>query len=70
MIDRPPVWESFKVKDVPNLIGTKIGDFEITGVHKTEGEWFVTMACTTCGKLKTSGLYNVNRLVGRCKHGR
>lgn len=70
MIDRPPVWVSFKAADIPQLIGTRIGDFEILNVEKTNGVWYVGMQCTTCGKFRRPTLYAANQAVGRCKHYR
>ena len=68
MMERPPVWVSFKVADIPNLVGTMIGDFKITNTFKHNGEWYVAMECTTCGKTRMPKLHAVNRAVGRCKH--
>ena len=68
MVERPPVWESFKVSDVPDLPGTRIGDFVVDGVFQEDGCYRVVMVCSTCGKARVTTLGNANRAVGRCKH--
>lgn len=68
MIERPPVWESFKVKDVPNLKGTVIGDFVITGVVHDRGNYVVVMECPVCRAVRITNLYNANHAKGVCKH--
>lgn len=68
MMERPPVWESFKVKDIPNLPGTKLGDFVVEGVVRDSGRVRVVMVCPVCGKARVACLENANKTVGRCKH--
>lgn len=68
MIERPPVWESFKVSDIPDLPGTRIGDFVVKGVVRERGQRRVVLLCPTCGKVRVTSLYNANHAIGRCKH--
>lgn len=68
-MQRPPVWESFKVEDIPTLVGTRIGDFEIVRVYKENNFWRVAMVCSVCGKQRDTTIYDANRAAGRCKHG-
>lgn len=68
MIERPPVWISFKVSDIPNLPGTKLGDFVVQGVIRENDQHRVVLMCPTCGRARITTLYNANRTVGRCKH--
>jgi hypothetical protein len=68
MNERPPVWVSFKVSDIPDLPGTKIGDFVVDSVMKIDGQYRVVLLCPTCDRARETTLYNANRAVGRCKH--
>lgn len=68
MIERPPMGQDFKVADIPDLPGTKIGDFAVELVFRSNGRIYVVMVCPTCGKPRVTTLANANRAVGRCKH--
>jgi 4-hydroxy-3-methylbut-2-en-1-yl diphosphate synthase IspG/GcpE len=67
-MERPPVWESFKVKDIPNLPGTKLGDFVVESVYRESGKVRVLLVCPTCGRARLTTLDNANTTVGKCKH--
>ena len=68
MMERPPIWESFKVKDIPSLLGTKLGDFVVIGVTRDEGAYYVVMECPVCRAVRITTLGNANRTKGRCLH--